>query len=234
MAQEMHDLIGGRAGIDHCGVGDGQGQVIRLAGAMGGRDADLAIIGRAKDAVGQQAAPWPVAGDDAQGIIDLAQRALGGGVAAGAKQAAGLVQDQRMEAQPIGEIGDLAAAVGRAEHDGAAQMVGTMAREPGAQHQATHRMADAMDDRRGKGRAGGDAGVEMVDHAGERPAPTGIADIGDGVARAAQAAGEQGGLHRMAAKAVEEDDGFCVCRHDGRGVMPTRCRQVHAGGWKGG
>ena len=55
------------------------------------------------------------------------------------------------------------------------------------------------------GRAGDDAGVEMIDDAGQRPAPAGIADIGNVVALPAQPSGKQRGLHLMTAKAVEED-----------------------------
>jgi hypothetical protein len=80
-------------------------------------------------------------------------------------------------------------------------------------------MTDAMDGLGGIGRAGADAGVEMIDDAGQRPAPTGIADIGDVIPLAAQPPSKQRGLHLMAAKAVEKDDGLGVGQHGGMGVM---------------
>ena len=79
------------------------------------------------------------------------------------------------------------------------------------------------------GRAGDHAGVEMIDDAGQRPAPAGIADIGNVVALPAQPSGKQRGLHLMTAKAVEEDDGLGVGLHDGMGVMQCLRRQGHVG-----
>ncbi|KAK0345048.1 hypothetical protein LTR94_012347 [Friedmanniomyces endolithicus] len=193
MAQEMHDLIGDGAGVDHRGVGDGQGDMVAFARTMGGGDADLAVIGRAEDAAGEEPVHRPVARDDAERIVDLAQRRQRGRIAARAQQRAGLVQDQRIEAQAVEKVGNLAAAIGRAEHDDAAEMIGAMAGEPRTQHEAAHRMADAMDGRGGIGRAGDDAGVEMIDDAGQRPAPAGIADIGDVIPRPAQPPGKQHG-----------------------------------------
>lgn len=80
-------------------------------------------------------------------------------------------------------------------------------------------MADAVEGGGGISGGGDDAGVEMIDDAGQRPAPAGIADIGDVIPRPAQPPGKQCGLHLMTAKAVEEDDGLGVGQHGGMGVM---------------
>lgn len=112
VAREMHDLINHRTSVDHRRMRNGQGQVISLSGQMGGRNADFAIIGRAEHKAWKPGLHRPVTGNDAQRIIDGAKGLFDRGPPAGAQCVPSAIQDGTMEAQPIEEIGDLAATIG--------------------------------------------------------------------------------------------------------------------------
>lgn len=63
-------------------------------------------------------------------------------------------------------------------------------------------MAEAVEGGGGISGGGDDAGVEMIDDAGQRPVPAWVAEIRNVVACAAQPPSKECGLHLTVAKAV--------------------------------
>ena len=158
--------------------GDGLVDRLAMAGQSGVTGLDRDVVGhvgklRACDRNASVIRPWQdearsdrrngaAARDDADGVIGRRQRGEHGR-RRGRKLLAGGAEDGAIDRKIGQQIGDLAAAIRRAQHDDAAELRGAMGRDVEARQQAAHGMSDEMDRAVALGGEGGDRRMDVLD-----------------------------------------------------------------------